>query len=78
MKEKKKEHLLLNKMGRGKIVHKSKTTSISLPAYQIEWIELHPDFNLSKYCKLSLKDYIDNFIDVQLVIKEVENEKNVK
>lgn len=64
-------------MGRKKINHKNKNISISLPEYQSDWIAQHPDFNLSKYCQICLKDYIDNYIDLQ-VKKEVKDEKNVE
>lgn len=50
-------------MGRKKISEdlKNKTISISLPAYQMYWIEKHKHtFNLSKFVQLELGNYINH------------------
>ena len=46
-------------MGRYAVKNKNKIVSISLPHYQINFIENSLNFNLSKFVQVYLKNYID-------------------
>lgn len=46
-------------MTRVKVKNKNKTVSISLPQYQINFVEENSDFNLSKFVQIYLRDYIN-------------------
>jgi len=46
-------------MTRTKVKDKNKTVSISLPKYQIKFVKENPDFNLSKFVQLYLRDYMN-------------------
>lgn len=38
---------------------KNKVRSISLPSYQVKFLDYNPNFSLSKFVQLHLKEYID-------------------
>ena len=46
-------------MTRTKVKNKNKTVSISLPQYQIKFVNNNSDFNLSKFVQIHLMDYIN-------------------
>lgn len=57
-------------MSRKKIEIKNKPVSISLPQSQIDFILLHPHFNLSKYVQMQLNEYINLSSEVEELEKE--------
>jgi hypothetical protein len=58
-------------MPRKAILHKNKNISISLPEYQIDFINEHPEFSISKYIQIQMKDYLDSYYTLEAIKKEV-------
>jgi len=57
-------------MGRKKVECKARNISISLPFYQIQFIEAHPTFSLSEFVKIHLEEHINLTEDVEKIEKE--------
>jgi hypothetical protein len=60
-------------MPRKAILHKNKNISISLPEYQLNFINEHSEFSISKFVQIHVKDYIDSFYELESIKKEVDN-----
>ena len=55
---------------RVEIGYKNQTVSISLPKDQIEFLNTHPYFNLSKYVQLLLSNHVSLEKQVEQIAKE--------
>ena len=78
-KKRKKAYICIN-MGRHKIDNKNKPISISLPQDQIQFIQQHPKFNLSKMVQIHLSEYISLSNEVDRIKKEenINGEETIK
>lgn len=60
-------------MGRNKILHKNINISISLLEDQIDFINSHKDFNISKFVQIHLRDHMTEVFNLEEIQKEVLN-----
>mgnify|MGYP001614830332 CR=1 FL=1 len=56
-------------MGRNKLLAKNQVMSVSLPTYQKQFIQEHPDFDFSKFSQIHLSDYINLFYELERIKK---------